>query len=113
MKFAIIFYQGHQYKIKVGDIITVDKLNQKVGETLTISSVLLVQNDDHTQIGNPYLVGNDITVKVLENLKGEKIDVFKYKNKTRYRRHTGFRAQLTKIEIVSIGKSTKVPEKSL
>ena len=96
-KYAIIKLQGHQYQVSEKDEILVDKITEK-----TEPQVLLFVDGEKVKIGKPYL--KDITVKIkkIEDTKGEKITVFKYKSKSRYRRKKGFRPQYSKILIEKI-----------
>jgi large subunit ribosomal protein L21 len=96
--YAIIKVAGKQYRVREGERLLVDRLAQDDGATFT-PTVLLVGGD-----GEPTLdPGVKVTAKVLGAVKGPKIRIGKYKKRTGYRRHTGFRASLTQIEIESIG----------
>lgn len=98
MKYAVIKYQGHQYKVAEGQEILIDKLLDK-----SEPEVLLFVDEGKTKIGKPVLKDVKVKVKILSELeKGEKIDIYKFKAKSRYRRHTGFRPQYTKLLIEKI-----------
>src|SRR5215475_4382344 len=99
MTYAIIKVAGKQYRVREGERLLVDRLKQDEGSTFA-PTVLLVGGD-----GGAQLEGADgaVTAKVLGDAKGPKIRIGKYKKRTGYRRHTGFRASLTQIEIESIG----------
>lgn len=101
MAYAIISLGGKQYRVQEGERLLVDRLKQDEGETLS-PSVLLVGGDGSTQ-----MAPKDVTVsaRVVKHLRGDKIVIGKYRQRTGYRRHTGFRAALTQIEIESIGKA--------
>ena len=114
---------GKQYRVGVGDIVEIDKLPVAKDATVTFDDVLLWVADPSTssgQVGRQIKIGtprvNDVSVKakVLEQKKGEKIRVAKFKSKVRYRRVTGFRAQLTRVQIKGIetGNSSKLAEKT-
>jgi len=102
MTYAIIKVAGKQYRVREGERLLVDRLAQDEGATFT-PTVLLVGGD-----GAPVLEPDDVkvTAKVLGAVKGPKIRIGKYKKRTGYRRHTGFRASLTQIQIESIGGKT-------
>jgi large subunit ribosomal protein L21 len=102
MKYAVIAISGSQYKIEENKNITVDNLNLKEGETASTDQVLLTVNDDKVIVGTPTVKGASVEYKVIKNYQGEKLRVFKYKSKSRYRKTTGFRAQLTDIQIIKI-----------
>lgn len=105
MPYALIEVNGKQYTVKLGSVIAVDKIEKKDGEKFEIDKVLLVEEDGNTQIGQPYVKSTTVTAEVINNFKGEKIYIKKFKNKVRYRRKTGFRAKLTNLRIVKIGKT--------
>ena len=99
MTYAIIKVAGKQYRVRGGQRLLVDRLREDAGATVT-PTVLLVGGD-----GGPQLDPGDgvVTATVLGDAKGPKIRIGKYKKRTGYRRHTGFRASLTQIQIESIG----------
>jgi large subunit ribosomal protein L21 len=99
LTYAIIKVAGKQYRVREGERLLVDRLHQDDGATFS-PTVLLVGGD-----GGPQLDPGDgiVTAKVLGATKGPKIRIGKYKKRTGYRRHNGFRASLTQIQIESIG----------
>ncbi len=99
MTYAIIKVAGKQYRVREGERLLVDRLHEDEGATFA-PAVLLVGG-----AGAPELEPGDgvVTAKVLGDAKGPKIRIGKYKKRTGYRRHTGFRASLTQIQIESIG----------
>jgi large subunit ribosomal protein L21 len=98
-KFAVIRIGGKQYKVSEGEEILVDKL---IDLKIT-PEVLLVVDGEKIEVGKPVLTKAKVTVKVITEIeKGEKIDVFKYKAKSRERRHVGFRAKYTRLLIEKI-----------
>lgn len=104
MKYAIIQLQGKQYQVSVGDKLSVDRLDAEVGQQLEIKDVLLIVDGEQVAIGTPLVAGAVVKAKVLEHGRGEKIRVFKYKSKSRYRRTIGHRQDLTNLEITEIKK---------
>jgi large subunit ribosomal protein L21 len=99
MTYAIIKVAGKQYRVREGERLLVDRLKQDEGATFA-PAVLLVGGDGGAQLD---AADGAVTAKVLGDTKGPKIRIGKYKKRTGYRRHTGFRASLTQIEIESIG----------
>ena len=99
MTYAIIKVAGKQYRVREGERLLVDRLHQDDGSTFA-PTVLLVGGDGGAQLEPGDGV---VQAKVLGQTKGPKIRIGKYKKRTGYRRHTGFRASLTQIEIESIG----------
>jgi large subunit ribosomal protein L21 len=103
MSYAIISVGGKQYRVSAGERLLVDRLALEDGATFT-PTVLLVGGDGEPQISPS---GAVVTAKVVTQAKGPKIRIGKYKQRTGYKRHTGFRASLTQIEIESIGGAVK------
>jgi len=102
MKYAVIAISGTQHQIEENQKIVVDFLNLKEEEKSSTDQVLLTVNEDKIKIGTPTVKDASVEFKVLRNFQGEKLKVFKYKSKSRYRKTTGFRAQLTEIQITKI-----------
>ena len=99
MSYAIISVGGKQYRVSAGERLLVDRLALDDGATFN-PTVLLVGGNGEPQIAP---TGAVVTAKVVTQAKGPKIRIGKYKQRTGYKRHTGFRASLTQIEIESIG----------
>ena len=101
--YAIIETGGHQYKVAVGDKVDVEKVPAEPGAEVQLERVLLVCDDDHNvTAGNPYVEGATVSATVVDQHRGPKIIVFKYKAKKRYRRKMGHRQDLTRIAINAI-----------
>jgi large subunit ribosomal protein L21 len=102
MAYAIISLGGKQYRVQEGERLLVDRLKQEEGNTLTPAVLLVGGGDGPTQMSPTDVT---VTARVVRHLRGEKIVIGKYKQRTGYRRNTGFRAALTQIEIEAIGKA--------
>ncbi len=100
--YAIIESGNKQYKISPGARINLDYLNVGKGNTLNLDKVLLVSNGDDLLIGRPYLKNALVTAICVDETKSDKVVVFKYKNKVRYRRKKGHRQLYTKVQIKDI-----------
>ena len=101
--YAIIRTGGHQEKVAVGEQITVDRLKQEPGEEVRFVPLMVAMDDgtivtDHAQLTEKAAVVG----KVLQHVKGDKVDVFQYRQKSNYRRHTGHRQPLTVVEIAEV-----------
>ena len=105
MKYAVIKSGGKQYKVSEGDIIEVDRLPFEKDGKVLFDEVLLLVSDSGLKIGKPTLSNEKVEGKILDNIKGDKIRVSKFKSKVRYRRVTGFRASLSRVKIEKIGGS--------
>lgn len=102
MEYAVIETGGKQYIVKIGDILEVDKLPAEKNGSVTFDAVLLYVTNSTVKIGTPTVSAIRVKAKVLEQIKGEKIHVRKFKAKSRYRRVMGFRPLLTRVQIEKI-----------
>ncbi|MBI2068592.1 MAG: 50S ribosomal protein L21 [Candidatus Yanofskybacteria bacterium] len=100
MSFAVIKTGGKQYKVAEGDVLYVEKLESKDGQVV-FDNVLLVENGS-LKVGKPVVSGAKVTAKVLEDGKGKKKMVFRYKSKTRQHKKKGHRQPFTKVQITKI-----------
>ena len=100
--YAIIETGGKQYRVQEGDTLFVEKLEANQGDVVTIDSVLAVSKDGKLTVGTPVVEGAKVEAKVVEQGKGKKIIVFKYKPKKDYRRKQGHRQPYTKLVIEKI-----------
>ena len=107
MSYAIISVGGKQYRVSEGQKLLVDRVALEDGATFT-PSVLLVGGNGSTEIAPE---GVTVTARVVAQQKGPKIRIGKYRQRTGFRRHTGFRSSLTQIEIESIGAAKKARAK--
>ena len=106
MKYAVIKTGGKQYKISEGQVLTVEKLDQpssnEKDKAIEFDEVLLLVNDGKVKVGQPKIQSN-VKARVIDQVKGKKIYVSKYKAKTGYRRRIGHRQNFTKVLIEKIG----------
>lgn len=95
--------------VKEGDVLTIEKLPQRVGGKIDFSQILLVGDEkaEKTQIGQPTVKGVKVEAEIIEQGKGPKVRIIKFKPKVRYRRKTGHRQPLTKVKILKIVDSHK------
>src|SRR4029078_13592120 len=88
--YAILETGGKQYKVQPGDVIEVERLDGEVGDQIELGGVLMVPGEEEApKLGNPIVEGAKVFGEVVEQGKGEKLIIFKYKPKVRYRRTTG------------------------
>jgi len=97
--YAIVKSGGRQYRAEEGHSFSVEKLPLEVGEQFDLEQVLLVADGDTIKVGQPYVDGASVKATVTEQYKGEKIFVWKYRPRKRYRRRQGHRQQYTRIRI--------------
>lgn len=102
MTYAIIETGGKQYRVQAGDVVRIEKLTANEGETVVLDKVLAVSKDGNLTVGAPFVTGAKVTATVKAQGKAPKIIVFKYHNKTNYRRKTGHRQPFTAVTIENI-----------
>ena len=99
--YAIIATGGKQYKVAEGDVLDVEKLDAQPGDKVELP-VLLLTDGKQTIVDAASLQDKKVTAEVVEQFKGEKVLVFKFKKRKRYHRANGHRQNLTKIQIVEL-----------
>ena len=100
--YALIEYKGKQYKAEKGTELTVDKVSEEKGSTISVDSVLLVSDGDNVSVGTPYVLGARVQMEVGESFRDKKVLVFKYKSKKDYHRLHGHRQEYTKLTVKDI-----------
>ena len=109
--YAVIESGGKQYRVSPGDVVKLEKIDVPVGEEVVFEQVLLVKNDQ-TIVGNPLVAGAKVLGEVVEQGKGKKIIVFKYKRRKGYRKKRGHRQLYTAVKIKEIKLETEQKEES-
>ena len=99
---AVIKTGGKQYIVAPGQKIKIEKLEKKEGEEVIFDQVLLLEKQKKVEIGTPFISGVKVLGKVLSQGKNEKVIVFKFRHKTRYKRKKGHRQKFTEVEITEI-----------
>lgn len=114
MSYAIVETGSKQYKLSLGDRVTVERLSGEIGDEVVLSKVLMIKDDQQTSFGNPYLEKAGILCTILNQDRGPKIIIYKLKRRKGYRRKLGHRQDLTwlKVEKISLtGVEAKVAPK--
>lgn len=100
--YAVIETGGKQVKVAVGDTVDVERIPLSAGETVELDRVLLVADGDQVMIGHPLVEEARVRATVVDQIKGKKVIIFKYKPKIRYRRKAGHRQMYTRLRIDEI-----------
>jgi large subunit ribosomal protein L21 len=106
--FAVIKNGGRQYKVSVGQKLSVNRLPIEAGQQISIGEVILISDAEQTRVGAPFVENAAVLATVEGDKRGEKLTVFKYKSKKRYRHRRGHRQELTVLaidDILADGKS--------
>ncbi len=110
--YAVIRTGGKQYRVAPDDVLNIERLAGEAGETIEFTEVLMIGGDAGAQIGSPLVDGAIVAAELVEQLRGEKIIIFKKKRRTTYRRKQGHRQELTKIRVTEILTGGAKPKKS-
>ena len=102
MSFAIIETGGKQYKVSTSKILEIEKLDVKKGETIKFKNVLLLNDNNNTEIGNPSIDGATVEAKLLDNVKDRTILIFHKRRRKHSRKKNGHRQRHSKIQITKI-----------
>ncbi len=104
MKFAVIKTGGKQYRVSEGDVVTIEKLQgeYKEGDKITFDEVTLVDDGKSSTVGTPLVSGAKVEGKFVEEGKGKKIRIQKFKAKSNYKKVTGHRQPYFKVEITKV-----------
>ncbi|MWV49987.1 50S ribosomal protein L21 [Rathayibacter sp. VKM Ac-2803] len=101
MVYAVVRAGGRQEKVEIGTIVTMDRIKAGKGSTVQLPAVLLVDGESITSDAAS-LAGVSVTAEVLEDLRGPKIIIQKFKNKTGYKKRQGHRQDLTRVKVTGI-----------
>ena len=101
MKF-VFKAQGRQYRCQPGAVLEVDRLANPPGSEVIFPSVMMVEDGDQLDLGQPYLKGVSVRAEVIENLRGPKLRIFKFRRRKKYRLTKGHRSELTKIKVIGV-----------
>ena len=102
MAYAVFKTGGKQYRVEKGDRINVEKLDAKVGDTISFEEVLAVGEGDGLNVGDPFVSGAEVKAKVLEQFRDKKVVAFKFKRRKGYHKTKGHRRQMTRLEITAV-----------
>lgn len=100
--FAVISTGGKQYKVGIGDKLSVEKLSGEPGQALKFNEVLLKAEGGKVEVGTPHVKGANVEVEILKQARDDKKIVFRYHSKTRYRKFKGHRQFKTEVKVKSI-----------
>ena len=109
---AVIKTGGKQYAVKTGQILKVEKLDGKKGDSISFNNVLAVTDSSNHTIGDPLIKGASVEAKILDQIRNKKIIVFKKRKRQNYRLTQGHRQNLTVLEVQSITLNGKTSEKA-
>ena len=102
--YAVVQTGGKQYRVSLGDVINVEKLNVEVGQKVVLDEVIALSGDGETIVGKPFVDGASVECEVLGQGKAKKVIIYKYKAKKDYRKKQGHRQPYTQLKVTNISK---------
>jgi len=100
--YAVITTGGKQYKVSPGDVVRVESLDAKKGDTVELKEVYMIADGDKVSVGKPTLTSAKVTAEVVEEGRGEKLVIFKHRRRKGFRRTNGHRQNYTAIKVKDI-----------
>ena len=100
--YAVIKTGGKQHKVSQGDVISIEKISGSKGETVVFDEVLMVSSGEDVKVGTPFLKGARVEGEIIDQIKADKINVFKMKRRKGFKKKTGHRQKLTRMKIKEI-----------
>jgi large subunit ribosomal protein L21 len=100
--YAVIKTGGKQYRVKEGDLLEIEKLGAEKGRKIDFDQVLLIEDEGRVLVGTPVVENAVVRAEIVENIKGDKVLIFKKKRRKQYRRTKSHRQELTKVRIEKI-----------
>ena len=104
--YAVIRSGGKQYRVAKDEVLELERLDVELGDKIKLNEVLMIgEAGKSPTIGDPLVKGASVTLEVLDQVRGDKIDVIKFKRRQNYHRQLGHKQHLTKVKIAAISKS--------
>ena len=100
--YAVIQTGGKQYRVQPGDTVYLEKLAGEPGDAIEFDEVLLVADDQQVAVGRPHVEGARVTGEIVEQGRGDKLIVYKFRHRKNYRRKTGHRQAYTAVKINAV-----------
>ena len=101
--FAVVKTGGKQYRVQDSDVLRVEKLDGKKGDKVKLDQVLMTGTGKDVKVGAPLVSGASVEAEIMEQIRGDKVKIFKKKRRQNYRRTKGHRQNLTLLRITSVG----------
>ncbi len=105
--YAVIESGGKQHKVVEGEVLRLEKLDGAAGDKVNFDKVLMVAEGDKVTLGEPYVTGSNVTAEVVEQGRGDKITIIKFRRRKHHRKQAGHRQSFTAVKITGI--SVKKP----
>ena len=100
--YAVIESGGKQYKVSEGSVVRLEKIEKGIGETVELDKVMMVGDDDNVQVGQPYVEGRRVQAEVIDQGRGRKLSIIKFKRRKHHMRRQGHRQYYTAVRVKAI-----------
>lgn len=100
--YAVIKTGGKQYRVSVGQMIKLEKLEAEAGEKVDFPEVLMVGEGENVKLGAPFVEGAKVTAEVVEQGRGKKVTILKFKRRKHHMKRRGHRQDFTEVKITDI-----------
>ena len=100
--YAVILAGGKQHRVKEGELLSVEKIESAPGSEVQFDKVLMVVNGEQVTIGQPFVAGATVAAEVVQQYRGEKVRIIKFRRRKHYMRRMGHRQYYTQVKIVKI-----------
>lgn len=108
MDYAVLKLSGKQYKVSEGDVLEVTRLPNEKSSKFEVTDVLLSSIGGEIKVGTPLVDKTGVEFEVVDHFRGPKIEIMRFKSKVRYRKHTGFRQEMTRLKVNKINAPAKL-----
>ncbi|MDO8953736.1 MAG: 50S ribosomal protein L21 [Gammaproteobacteria bacterium] len=105
--YAVMVSGGKQHKVREGDIVKLEKIEQGIGETVVFNEVLLIANDGDLQLGTPLIAGGVVSGEIVAQDRADKVHIIKFRRRKHHMKQMGHRQYYTAVKITGIGANAK------
>jgi large subunit ribosomal protein L21 len=106
--YAVILSGGKQHRVTSGEVLKLEKIEQGIGEQVVFDQVLMTSQEGAVQLGTPYIAGHKVIGEVVEQGRGDKIRIIKFRRRKHHMKHQGHRQYFTAVKILSLGLGDEV-----
>ena len=107
--YAVILSGGKQHRVTSGEVLKVEKIEKGIGEQVTFDQVLMTAKDGDVKLGTPYISGHQVVGEIVEQGRGDKIRIIKFRRRKHHMKHQGHRQYFTAVKIISLGLGDQAP----
>ncbi|VFP85819.1 50S ribosomal protein L21 [Candidatus Erwinia haradaeae] len=106
--YAVFQSGGKQHRVSEGQVVRLEKIDSAISKVVIFNHVLMIVNNEHINIGSPFLLGGRISAEIIAHGRSKKINIIKFRARKHYRKHQGHRQYFTDVKIITIRDSVRV-----